>query len=75
MSKKYYAALAKKRRQAKKDKIESLKERLKNKELTEKTKVKILKSIEEIKRPKPKPKKARSVWTVSGGLPSLGKRK
>ena len=75
MSKRYYAALAKKKRQAKKAQIDRLKVKLENKELAEEERVKIQRSIEKIKKPKPKQKKANSVWTVSGGLPSLGKKK
>ena len=76
MSKKYYAALAKKRREDKKEKIQNLEKLLLEKHLSGTEKSRILKSIEKIKNPKKKKATtSTSVWTVSGGLPGLGKRR
>ena len=76
MSKKYYAALAKKRREDKKEKIQNLEKLLLDKGLSASEKSRIQKSIEAIKNPKKKKTTtSTSVWTVSGGLPGLGKRR
>lgn len=76
MSKKYYAALSKKRREDKKERVKNLEKLLLEKDLSVSEKSRILKSIKTIKNPKKKKAKtSTSVWTVSGGLPGLGKRR
>jgi len=52
MSKKYYAALSKKRREDKKERVQNLEKILLEKDLSDSGKSRILKSIETIKNPK-----------------------
>jgi len=74
MSKKYYAAVAKKKRRQQKARIDALKTKLDDSSLDDEERLKLIKKIEKLKRPTQRQKKSQSVWTVSEGLPSLGKK-